>query len=189
MLVDTSYVDALVDLLGSPVLLLSHPHDEVEVEVLEEDFVEEACLLAGVRVVLLTNRFHVEATNASKACDGAAGPVLSLVAVYHDGVIGAINDETQSALHLAGVDTYFTLVGADMHAKVLNTGFVHEAFVLIGNGFRYQGQDALDFEVLDELVISGFGVAAAIDASGYDGTVVQGWDAHVEALGYHGSDG
>ena len=44
-----------LDLVTSPVLLPSHPHDEVEIEILEENLIEETRLLAGVGVILLAN--------------------------------------------------------------------------------------------------------------------------------------
>lgn len=81
-----------VNLASSPAFLPSHPHDKVEIEVLEEDFVEEPRLFAGVRVIFLADGFHVEATDAPEACNGAAGSVLSFVAVDHDGVVGAVHD-------------------------------------------------------------------------------------------------
>jgi len=74
-----------------------YPHDEVDVEVLEEDLVQESCLDAGVGVVLFSDELGVEAQDPSKAGDGASCPVFSLVAVHEDGVVGAIHDEAKSS--------------------------------------------------------------------------------------------
>ena len=127
-----------VDLAASPALLSSHPHDEVEVEVLKEDFVEETRLFTGVRVILLADGVHVEAADASKACDGAAGAVLALVAVDHDGVVGAVHDQAQGSLHLARLNAHFAFVGADVDPEVLDASRVHKALVLIGDLLGYQ---------------------------------------------------
>lgn len=171
-----------LDFAAGPAFLPSHPHDEVEVEVLEEDFVEETRLFAGVCVVFLTDGFHVEAADAPEACNGAAGSVLALVAVDHNGMIGAVHHQAQSSLHFAGVDAHCALICADVDSEVLNPRFVHERLVLRSDRLRDQSKNALDFEILNELVVFGLRIAAAIDAARNHSPIVQGWDAHVQAI-------
>lgn len=178
-----------LDCAASPAFLPSHPHDEVEVEILEEDFVEETRLLASVCVVLFTDSFHVEATYAPKACNGAAGSVFAFVAVNHDWVVRAVHEQAQSSLHFAGVDAHCALVRANVHTEVLNAGFVHERLVLRSDGLRDQSKDALDFEILDEFVIFGLGIAATVDTARHHGAIIQGWNAHVQAIRHNGSNG
>lgn len=189
MLMITLEPRSTIDLAASPAFLPSHPHDEVQVKVLEEDFVEETRLFAGVRVVLLADSLHVKAADPPEACNGAAGAVLALVAVDHDGVVGAVHDQAQSSLHFAGVDAHFALVCANVDSKVLDASLVHERLVLRRDGLGDQGKDALDLEILDELVVFGLRVAAAVDASRDHSTVVQRRDAHVQAVRHNGSDG
>ena len=173
----------------NPAFLPSHPHDKVEVEVLEEHLIKETRLLAGVCVVFLANGLHVEAADPPEARNGTTCAVLAFVAVDHNGVVGAVHDQAQGSLHFTGVDAHFALVRANVDSEVLDIGRVHETLVLRGNGLRYQCEDALNSEVLDELMIFRLGIAAAVDASRDDSTVVQGWDAHVQAIRHNGSDG
>lgn len=76
-----------IHLRRDPALLARDPHDEVDVKVLEKDLVEKAGLDAGVGVVLLADDVRIEAQHPPEASDGASSAVLSLVAMYKDGMV------------------------------------------------------------------------------------------------------
>lgn len=154
----------------------SVPHDEIEVEVLEENLVKETRLCASVRVVLLADRIHVDAKDSAEASNCATSAVLAFVAMHEDRVVGAVHDEAQSSLHFARVYTHFALVGTNVDMEVLDTSFLHEVLICWRERLRYECEDRLDFDVLQEIVILLLGIAAPVDASGQHSAVVGGRD-------------
>lgn len=120
---------------------------------------------------------------------------LALVAVNQKRMVRAIQYNPQSLGHLASLDPDFTLVGRNGHLEVLNAVVIHKLAIL-GRDFHIDkgsekvsaswssftqllipqqggfGQDRLQLETLQKLVILPPRITTTVDGAWYHGTVV-----------------
>jgi hypothetical protein len=139
-------------------------------------------------VVLVVDAVHVGPLDSPQCSCEAARAMLALVAVDQKRVVGLVEDDVKRAVHVAALHAHSALVRIEVDLEVLNAGRLHEVAVLVRNCLRHeragQGQqcfsaircflhDGLQLQALQEFVVLRLRVAAAVDCTGQNSTVIR----------------
>lgn len=127
-------------------------------------------------MVLVTDSLDVGTLKPTQRGNKAAGAMFSLVAVDEDRVVGAIENNIQSAVDVAALNSNGALVGIDMHLEVLDAGPFHEVAVLGWNVLGDEGDDGFELQAFQEVKVLLVRVAASVDSAWDNGAVIVGWE-------------
>ena len=157
------------------------PHDCVEIKLLEKDLIPEASLGVRVDVVLLTNSVNVSPLEPTQRGNKAPGAMLPFVAVDEDGVVGAVENNVESTVDVAALNSNSALVGIDVHLEVLDAGPFHEVAVLGRDVLGDEGDDGFEFQAFQEVKVLLLRVAAPVDGAWNYGTIIVRWKQGTQA--------